>query len=103
MGLAAVGCGPQAPLPADVPTVILVTLDTTRADHLGCYGYERPTSPRLDRFADEALVYENMVATGTWTLPSHASLFTGKFTASHGARNDPKGSLAPSRGFTRSS
>jgi arylsulfatase len=94
MGLTSGGCRRHPPAHDDVQTVILVTLDTTRADHLGCYGYERPTSPRLDRFAEEALLYENMVATGTWTLPSHASLFTGKFTASHGARNDPKGSLA---------
>lgn len=89
-----IGCRRQTQVSDDVPTVVLVTLDTTRADHLGCYGYERPTTPRLDRFAEEALLYENMVATGTWTLPSHASLFTGKFTASHGARNDPNGSLA---------
>ncbi len=67
------------------PNIILITLDTTRADHLGCYGYERPTSPNIDQLAAESLVYERAIASATWTLPSHASLFTGKFTASHGA------------------
>lgn len=76
-----------------VPTIVLVTLDTTRADHLGCYGYDRPTSPNLDRLAGEGIVYERMIATGTWTLPSHASLFTGKFTTSHGARTTDDGNL----------
>ena len=67
-----------------MPTIILITLDTTRADHLGCYGYVRPPSPNIDHFAAESLVYEKAIASATWTLPSHASLFTGKFTASHG-------------------
>jgi arylsulfatase A-like enzyme len=77
----------------DRPNLLLVTLDTTRADHLGCYGYTRPTSPHLDALADEATVYTRAVAPGTWTLPSHASLFTGKCPTSHGARYDPQGPL----------
>jgi arylsulfatase A-like enzyme len=75
------------------PNIILVTLDTTRADHLGCYGYYRPTSPNIDKLATESLVYDRATATASWTLPSHASLFTGKFTTSHGARFDPTGPL----------
>lgn len=74
-------------------TIILITLDTTRADHLGCYGYTRPTSPNIDRFAADATVYDHAVAPATWTLPSHVSLFTGKFTASHGAQYDANGAL----------
>ncbi|MEE2703202.1 MAG: sulfatase [Myxococcota bacterium] len=74
-------------------TVVLITLDTTRADHLGCYGYTRNTSPNLDAFARDAIVYERAIAPGTWTLPSHASLFTGKLTTSHGAQYDPNGAL----------
>ena len=77
----------------DRPNILLITLDTTRADHLGCYGYERTTSPHLDRLAAEAVVYTRAVATASSTLPSHAALFTGKFTSSHGARNDPNGPL----------
>ncbi len=87
------GCGRSDAGGGGRPTIILITLDTTRADHLGCYGYARPTSPNLDRLAAESLVYDRAIAPGTWTLPSHASLFTGKFTASHGMRYDPEGSL----------
>jgi len=78
---------------SDVPTVVLITLDTTRADHLGCYGYHRPTSRHLDAFANACRVYERAISPGTWTLPTHASLFTGRFTASHGARYDPDGPI----------
>ena len=79
--------------PVDRPNVLLITLDTTRADHLGCYGYQRATSPQVDALAAESTVYTRAIAPGTWTLPSHASLFTGKFPTSHGARYDPEGSL----------
>ncbi len=75
------------------PHVILITLDTTRADHLSCYGYARHTSPHLDRVAAESVLYEKATAPSSWTLPSHAALFTGRFTASHGARYDPEGPL----------
>ena len=75
------------------PNVLLISLDTTRADHLSCYGYERRTSPNLDKLAEQSVFYNKAVATSSWTLPSHASMFTGKFTSSHGARYDPQGSL----------
>ncbi len=75
------------------PTIVLITLDTTRADHLSCYGYARPTSPCIDRFAAEALIYENAISPATWTLPAHASLFTGKFVSSHGVALSCEGSL----------
>jgi len=73
--------------------VILITLDTTRADHLSCYGYHRQTSPNLDKLAKESVVYTKAIAPSSWTLPSHASLFTGKFTSSHGAQYDSDGPL----------
>ncbi len=68
------------------PDVILVTLDTTRADHLGVYGYERDITPSLDRFARDAVTFQRAWATGAWTLPTHASMLTGKYPSSHGAR-----------------
>lgn len=71
--------------------IILVTLDTTRADHLGCYGYSKPTSPNLDKLADESVLYTRAISPSSWTLPAHASLFTGKFTTSHGAKYDTEG------------
>lgn len=71
----------------------MITLDTTRPDRLGCYGYSRPTSPNLDALARESVLYTQAFSTSSWTLPSHASLFTGKFTSSHGARYDEEGPL----------
>ena len=85
------GCVPEAARRR--PNVLLITLDTTRAGHLGLYGYERPTSPNLDALGAESIVHEHAYATSSWTLPTHASLFTGKFPASHGARHDPDGPL----------
>jgi arylsulfatase A-like enzyme len=66
------------------PDVLLIVLDAVRADHLGVYGYERPTSPTLDAFAREAVVYRTAIAPGTWTPPSHASMLTGLLPSSHG-------------------
>jgi len=85
------GCGKRQH--AKKPNIILITLDTTRADRLGCYGYRRQTSPNIDKLAEESVLYTRAIAPSSWTLPSHASLFTGKFTSSHGARYDPEGPL----------
>ena len=75
------------------PNVVLVTLDTTRPDHLGCYGYARDTSPNVDQLCREALVFRNAYSTTSWTLPAHASLFTGTLPISHGADYDDEGPL----------
>ncbi|MEO1087642.1 MAG: sulfatase-like hydrolase/transferase [Acidobacteriota bacterium] len=69
--------------------VILIVLDTVRADHLSLYGYPRNTTPHLDDFAREAAVFEHAVSTSSWTLPAHASLFTGLFPLTHGALRLP--------------
>ncbi|NRA00126.1 MAG: sulfatase [Myxococcales bacterium] len=82
------------------PSILVVTLDTTRRDHLGLYGYGRATSPNLDRFATEATVYTRAYSTSSWTLPAHASIFTGKLTAGHGARYDPNGPFRLTDGIT---
>jgi arylsulfatase A-like enzyme len=66
------------------PNVLLVLIDTLRADHLGAYGYARGTSPTFDRFAREGVVFERTVAQASWTKPSVASLFTGTFMHEHG-------------------
>jgi arylsulfatase A-like enzyme len=71
------------------PNLVLVTVDTLRADHLGCYGYARPTSPHIDALAAGAERYTRCQATSAWTVPSHASLFTGRFPSQHGAHNIP--------------
>jgi len=85
------GCGKRRH--TKKPNIILITLDTTRADRLGCYGYRRRTSPNIDKLAEKSILYTRAIAPSSWTLPSHASLFTGKFTSSHGARYDPDGPL----------
>ena len=70
-----------------------MTLDTTRRDRLGFYGYSRSTSPNLDALAERSVVFDRAVAASSWTLPSHASIFTGMFPSSHGADYDPEGPL----------
>jgi arylsulfatase A-like enzyme len=64
---------------------VLVVVDTLRADHLGVYGYGRPTSPALDRRAAEAAIFERAWATSPWTLPSFGSLYTGQIPSRHSA------------------
>jgi hypothetical protein len=66
--------------------VVLIVLDTVRADHLDLYGYERETMPRLTEFADkEGVIVRNAYSNGGWSLPTHASLFTGLHPPDHGA------------------
>ncbi len=90
---AVVGCGNSpAPTTAPAPDVILVTLDTTRADHLGVYGYPRNISPSIDHFAADSVTFQRAWASGAWTLPTHASMLTGKYASRHGARFDVSGS-----------
>ncbi len=70
---------------ADKPNIVLITLDTVRADHLSLYGYARPTSPNLDRWARQGVVFDNAIAPSSWTLASHASVLTGLLPHQHGA------------------
>ena len=77
---ASAAVAPQGP----APNIVILTLDTTRADHLGSYGYFRDTTPRLDELAAEGLVFERCVAPTASTLPSHTSLLTGATPSEHG-------------------
>ncbi len=65
------------------PDIILVVLDTQRADRLGCYGYQHAITPNLDRFAAHSTLFEQAVAPAQWTVPSHASMFTGLYPTAH--------------------
>jgi arylsulfatase A-like enzyme len=67
------------------PNVLLIVLDTVRASSLSCYGHETPTTPNIDAFADQATRYECAISEGCWTVPSHASLFTGQGSPDHGS------------------
>jgi arylsulfatase A-like enzyme len=79
------GCGGQRGHEGP-DNVILISIDTLRADRVGCYGYERPTSPTLDALAAEGALFENAVAPSPWTLPSHMSLLTGLYPSRHGVK-----------------
>ncbi|MCC7353649.1 MAG: sulfatase-like hydrolase/transferase [Anaerolineae bacterium] len=70
---------------AGAPNLLVIVLDTLRADHLSAYGYDRLTTPNLDRLAQGGVLFEYAVANTSWTLPSHASLFTGRFPHEHEA------------------
>jgi len=63
--------------------VILISIDTLRADHLGCYGYERNTSPQIDQLASEGALFMNSFSTSPWTLPSHVSIMTSLYGIHH--------------------
>jgi arylsulfatase A-like enzyme len=75
-------CGRNTPR----PNVLLITIDTLRADHVGCYGYSRPTTPHIDRLAARGALFERMYTTLPRTTQSVATILTGKYPKSHGAR-----------------
>lgn len=84
--VSACGTGPESPIvePSPPPRLtILISIDTLRPDHLSLYGYSRPTSPRIDAFAQQAVIFENASSTSPWTLPSHASLLSGRYPRNH--------------------
>lgn len=92
--LALPACGPSEPSPdagsddtatssGPRPHVLLVVIDCLGADHLGTYGYERPTSPNLDALASEGIVFERAIVQSNWTKPSMASMLTGTHVSQH--------------------
>ena len=88
--IGALGCSPtgeggqEDPAPQR-PNVVLIVLDTTRADVLSAYGYPKTTSPALDALAAEGALFEQAMTTDFWTLPAHASLLTGEYPRIHQA------------------
>ncbi|MBU0616212.1 MAG: sulfatase, partial [Planctomycetes bacterium] len=98
--LALAGCGQEErPDPAeqakqppvfasrDWPNVLLITIDSLRADHLHCYGHSKETSPRIDQLAAEGALFEAAISAGPWSLPTHASIFTGLAASIHGCQD----------------
>jgi arylsulfatase A-like enzyme len=96
------GCGGDRPAPgadrsgapAARPNLVLYVVDTLRADRLGCYGHDRPTSPRLDAFAAGAVRIAEARAQSSWTKPAMATLLTGVYPVTHGAMRRASG-IAP--------
>jgi arylsulfatase A-like enzyme len=80
VAIAAASCGKSRNA-----NVLVITIDTLRADYLSCYGYPRPTSPRIDDFASGAALFEKTLCQVPETLPSHASIFTGLYPRTHKA------------------
>ena len=66
------------------PNIIILLIDALRSDHLGCYGYERNTTPNIDKLAEESFLFKNTIAQSSWTRPSVASILTGQYPVNHG-------------------
>jgi arylsulfatase A-like enzyme len=69
------------------PNILLIVIDTLRADHVSSYGYSRQTTPQIDNLATHGVLFENAIAPSSWSLPSHASLVTGRAVHEHGLGN----------------
>lgn len=76
--------------PEGAPDVLMIVMDTVRAQNTSTYGYHRPTTPNLDALAAEGVVFEGAYAPSTWSLPAHASLFTGTFPSRHAAHDETR-------------
>ena len=81
--MSVIGCGNKGP-----PNVVIIIMDTVRQDHLSLYGYDRETTPNLEKLGRTSTVYRNAHSESSWTLPSHASLFTGLYPNVHGATGE---------------
>ena len=80
------GCGSD--LKGTGNNVVLITFDTVRADHFGCYGFEKAHTPNVDKLAEEGVLFEQCAAPVPLTLPSHTSILTGRYPFRHGVRNN---------------
>jgi arylsulfatase A-like enzyme len=84
-GFSMLGAPPDPPAEG-VPNILLITVDTLRADHVSSYGYHLKTTPNIDRLASQGARFDNAYATIPLTGPSHFSMFTGRYPQEHGAR-----------------
>jgi arylsulfatase A-like enzyme len=86
--LAQCGTEREPPPPCAGADVLLITLDTTRKDHLGCYGWSSARTPNIDRLAHDGLLFENAFSAAPITLPSHTTIFTSTYPMVHGVRDN---------------
>ncbi len=89
------GCQPAGPTPPPVDAVVLVVVDTLRADAVGAYGATEAITPTMDALAGEGTLFERCLATSSWTWPSTASLLTGKLPPEHGLIGKDGSSISP--------
>ena len=80
-----IACQPDDDVPPRTrpPDILLIIVDTLRTDHVGAWGHHRNTTPRLDAFAKEAVLFNRAYASAPWTMPSVASMLTGLHPSSH--------------------
>lgn len=83
---------------AQSPNVLVIVVDTLRADHLSAYDYQRDTSPFIDSLAQQGVRFENAISSASWTQPSHASMLTGRYTHEHRAETKPLDGTFPTIG-----
>jgi len=96
LALFAAGCG-QGTRAGNSPSVLLVTIDTVRADHVGAYGDREAETPNLDRLAREGVRFDSAISAVPLTLPSHATILSGLLPPHHGLRNNGSGSFPGNR------
>jgi len=87
LALAGAACGAEAPSGPRARNLVLISVDTLRPDHLGCYGHERDTSPTIDALAARGVRFLDVTAPAPWTLPSHATMLTGLYPSRHGVKS----------------
>jgi len=85
LAIIVVGCEHEAERPLNV---LLISVDTLRPDHLGCYGYGKETSPNIDRLGTEGVLFRSAISSSSWTLPAHMSLFTSLYESVHGVNDN---------------
>ena len=83
-------CAAPAAERAERPNIVFIMIDTLRADHVGCYGYRRPTTPHLDLLAKEGIRFDQMVSASSWTMPAVGTMFTGLHPSQHGILDSRK-------------
>ena len=79
---------PQCASKEERVSVLLISIDTLRPDHLGCYGYPRATSANIDALASEGVLFETAISSSSWTLPAHMALFTSLLDSLHGVTDN---------------
>ena len=84
----------------DIRNVLLISIDTCRADHLSCYGYESKTTPNIDAMAAEGILFENVISPYPMTIPSHSTMLTGTIPPYHGVHANIGGYLADESNIT---
>jgi arylsulfatase A-like enzyme len=75
--------GPNPHMNPKKPNIVFIVLDTHRVDRLGCYGYHKDTTPNIDGFVQGSTLYKKAISPAQWTIPSHASMFSGEYPTSH--------------------